>query len=211
MHPDDPTNTAVATAPERATMQPGGVFVVIAGPDQGKSVRLHDLVISIGSSPECTLTLTDRRVSRKHLLAALDGGRALVRDLGSTNGSYVAGARFTQIVVEYGVIVQVGQTLDLVGRIGLGRSRSRRRGRSFLVPLVVVLLPTTTARPAGRVGRTADEQCRPAACSASYESHVGLLLRAGCVRRCPADDASRPANEHPGSTTSRFPLNFGES
>ena len=48
----------------------------------------HDLV---GRTPGCALRIRDRRVSSEHARLTWDGERWSVRDLGSTNGTLVAG------------------------------------------------------------------------------------------------------------------------
>jgi DNA-binding NtrC family response regulator len=89
----------------------GGTFVVIQGPDRGEMVALRDEPISVGSSPSCDLVLSDKAVSRKHLVAEPAGQEAVVKDQGSTNGSFVAGSRFKEITVGYGAEIKLGRTV----------------------------------------------------------------------------------------------------
>src|SRR5499425_290917 len=89
----------------------GGTFVVIQGPDRGETVALRDLPISVGSSPSCDLVLSDKAVSRKHLVAEPSGQEAVVKDQGSTNGSFVAGSRFKEITIGYGAEIKLGRTV----------------------------------------------------------------------------------------------------
>src|SRR5215471_12067354 len=89
----------------------GGSFVVIQGPDRGEGVALRDRPIWVGSSPQCDLVLSDKAVSRKHLLAEPAGQEAVLKDQGSTNGSYVGGSRFKEITVGYGAEVRLGRTV----------------------------------------------------------------------------------------------------
>src|SRR5206468_8971028 len=86
--------------------QEGRVFVVVQGVDSGRFVRLRDEPVTFGSSPECDLVLRDKTVSRKHLTAVQDGAHVVVRDLGSRNGSYFEGARFSEIAIRYGAVVK---------------------------------------------------------------------------------------------------------
>ena len=89
----------------------GGTFVVILGPDRGESAHLRDHPISIGSAPSCDLVLTDKTVSRKHLIAQRESDDVVLRDLGSTNGSFIQGSRFKEITVGYGAEIKVGRTV----------------------------------------------------------------------------------------------------
>jgi transcriptional regulator with GAF, ATPase, and Fis domain len=88
-------------------------LVVVAGPDEGREMPL-DRAITIGSDPECELCLTDRAVSRKHCEVALDRGRAVLRDLGSRNGTSVAGTKVKEAELAIGSVVTLGQSALVV-------------------------------------------------------------------------------------------------
>ncbi len=77
----------------------GGVFVVLKGPDRGETVSVTDQPVYFGSAPACELVLTDKTVSRRHLLAVPDGAGVILKDQGSTNGSFVQGSRFKEITI----------------------------------------------------------------------------------------------------------------
>src|SRR5262245_35418081 len=67
---------------------------VIEGPDSGAAFRLDAEQPSrflVGKGPVCDVRLTDPQVSRRHLSLELQGRRIRVRDLGSTNGTFVDG------------------------------------------------------------------------------------------------------------------------
>jgi DNA-binding NtrC family response regulator len=89
----------------------GGSFVVIKGPDRGEAVPLRDQPVYFGSAPTCDLVLTDKTVSRRHLMAVREGQDVILRDQGSTNGSFIQGSRFKEITIGYGAEVKVGRTL----------------------------------------------------------------------------------------------------
>ncbi|MBI4508683.1 MAG: sigma 54-interacting transcriptional regulator [Deltaproteobacteria bacterium] len=89
----------------------GGTFVVIKGPDRGETVALRDVPIYFGSAPTCDLVLTDKTVSRKHLMAVREGNEVILRDQGSTNGSSIQGSRFKEITMGYGAEIKVGRTV----------------------------------------------------------------------------------------------------
>ena len=91
--------------------KPGGIFLVIQGPDRGEQVALASGTITFGSGPACDLVLADRTVSRKHAEATLDGERAVVRDLGSTNGSFIHGTRFKEVALNFGDEVKLGKSV----------------------------------------------------------------------------------------------------
>jgi len=90
----------------------GGIFLVIKGPDRGESVRLDgNKPVYFGSSPSCEMVLSDKTVSRKHMMAELAGDEVIVMDCGSTNGCFIQGSRFEKISIGFGAEVKVGRTV----------------------------------------------------------------------------------------------------
>ncbi|HUH00688.1 MAG TPA: sigma 54-interacting transcriptional regulator [Kofleriaceae bacterium] len=90
----------------------GGSFLIIKGPDRGESVRLTDgKSIYFGSSPSCEMVLSDKTVSRRHLMAGLEGEQVVLKDQGSTNGTFIQGSRFKEITIGYGAEVKLGRTV----------------------------------------------------------------------------------------------------
>jgi DNA-binding NtrC family response regulator len=90
----------------------GGIFLVIKGPDRGEAVRLTESgPVYFGSSPSCELALSDKTVSRKHLMAELVGDEVVMRDNNSTNGTFIQGSRFKEITIGFGAEVKLGRTV----------------------------------------------------------------------------------------------------
>lgn len=87
------------------------VVRVTAGPERGLEKRFEGGTFSIGTSPDADLVLTDGTVSRFHAELALLPHGVRVKDLGSTNGTFVGDARIEGAVVGLGT------------EIGLGRAR----------------------------------------------------------------------------------------
>jgi len=88
-----------------------GRFIVIRGPDRGESLVVGQSSITIGSGSTSEVRLSDPTISRRHLAVTLAENGVVVRDLGSTNGSFVAGARFQELLLGFGAEIQIGQTL----------------------------------------------------------------------------------------------------
>ncbi len=65
---------------------------VLSGRDVGRSIELSDET-TFGRSPECTVRLNDRSISRKHCKIERRGTRWFVLDLGSRNGVRLKGER----------------------------------------------------------------------------------------------------------------------
>jgi DNA-binding NtrC family response regulator len=88
-----------------------GRLVVTTGPDRGEAVVVGHTPLVIGSGSGSDARLSDPTVSRRHLSAALTEGGLVVRDLGSTNGSFMRGARFQELILGFGAEIQLGQTV----------------------------------------------------------------------------------------------------
>ncbi len=83
-------------------------LLVLSGPDQGKRLDLEQGSYIVGKAPGCALVLHDSQVSRQHLEVLVAPEGVLVRDLGSTNGSFYGGARFTELTVGAGAVISIG-------------------------------------------------------------------------------------------------------
>jgi pSer/pThr/pTyr-binding forkhead associated (FHA) protein len=90
--------------------QPAGVSAGRVQMPSGERIDIANSVISIGRLPECTITLNDPNVSRRH--AEIRPGNAIViADLGSTNGTKVNGLRIDgERVLTDGDIISLGST-----------------------------------------------------------------------------------------------------
>ncbi len=89
---------------------------VTAGPYKGRifSFTQHDSFL-IGRNPEAHLCLPDDRYfSRNHCLLEINPPRAFVRDLRSTNGTYLNGQRIADAFLNNGDRIQCGETILLV-------------------------------------------------------------------------------------------------
>jgi len=110
LHPDQVTG--LLTDLPVFTRQKGGRFVIVRGPDRGDSVAVDDhAVVTFGASPSCTVTLTDKTVSRQHLEAEAADDGVILRDLDSTNGTFFEGSRIKEITIRFGAEFKLGRTV----------------------------------------------------------------------------------------------------
>ena len=70
-------------------------LVITSGALQGQELPLVGDVITIGRSPDSSLVIQDDYTSTHHARLETRGGSWLLRDLDSTNGTTMAGARVT--------------------------------------------------------------------------------------------------------------------
>ncbi|NIO04161.1 MAG: FHA domain-containing protein [Proteobacteria bacterium] len=87
-----------------------GKLVVLSGPDKGKTLVLDQPELTIGSKDENHLILSDPTVSRKHAALTESAGVYVIRDLNSTNGTYLDGVLIREAVLEFGRTITLGET-----------------------------------------------------------------------------------------------------
>jgi pSer/pThr/pTyr-binding forkhead associated (FHA) protein len=107
---DDPT-----VASSRSGSFTAGSFslIVIEGPDADSSFDVDAMTATrllLGKSPACDFRLADQEVSRRHASLELTGRRLRLRDLGSTNGTFVDGIAVVDAFLRGGEIVRIGTT-----------------------------------------------------------------------------------------------------
>jgi DNA-binding NtrC family response regulator len=107
-------------------------FVVTSGRDEGKEMVLQTPVVTIGTLPESSLVLTDPTVSRRHASVEETSNGYVLRDLDSTNGTFLDGVRVREAYIRTGSLIRLGQTemvfSPLEERIENLRSSSDRFG-----------------------------------------------------------------------------------
>jgi predicted component of type VI protein secretion system len=90
-------------------------LVMHAGPTPGKTFPLELDVITIGREAGNTIVINDAEVSRKHSQLTLQGGKYVLTDIGSTNGTFVNGQRITgSHVLVPGEVISLGEQINLL-------------------------------------------------------------------------------------------------
>ena len=84
---------------------------MVRGPDRGESIAIGSLPLTLGSGNVCDVPLSDPTISRRHLGVEPGPDGVVLRDLGSTNGSFVQGARFNELTLGFGTEVTIGKTV----------------------------------------------------------------------------------------------------
>ena len=85
-------------------------LVVVKGSDEGRTVTLQQPAVAIGTLGENDLLLTDPTVSRKHAVVEEKADGYLIRDLGSTNGTFLDGVRIREGYLSPGSVIRLGKT-----------------------------------------------------------------------------------------------------
>src|SRR4051812_43062786 len=82
---------------------------VVKGRSEARSLRLIEGVNSIGRHDDCLIRIRSSQVSRRHCELFENEGRLFVRDLGSSNGTFVNGAKILgQQALNPGDVITVG-------------------------------------------------------------------------------------------------------
>ena len=79
---------------------------------QGLTGQSHELKVdktTIGRVEDNTFSITDPSVSSHHCEVLLRGSDVVVRDLNSTNGTFINGDKITESVLKGGQILRLGQ------------------------------------------------------------------------------------------------------
>lgn len=87
-----------------------GVLRKIEGKERGKHYPIVSDVMAIGSDQDCDVVLTDRYVSGRHVSLTRNNQGYLLRDLGSTNGTFIGGTRVMEAMLLPGDEFEVGRS-----------------------------------------------------------------------------------------------------
>jgi DNA-binding NtrC family response regulator len=84
-------------------------LLVLTGELRGREIDVLSEAITVGKSRSCDVVLPDESVSRVHAEIRREGESYRLRDRGSTNGSFVGGARVTDAYLKPGDVLGVGK------------------------------------------------------------------------------------------------------
>ncbi len=91
-------------------MQLLGWLVPVKGPQRGELYTLAPVSL-IGTDPTCTVVLADQYMSSQHAEIKAEGGTWVLKDLGSTNGTFVNDKRIDKQELVDNDFVKFGQSL----------------------------------------------------------------------------------------------------
>jgi pSer/pThr/pTyr-binding forkhead associated (FHA) protein len=105
------TTTTIAAKIDLPKMETSAAtLAVLDGPDIGLEFTMDIPRIVIGRRG-ADINLNDRLVSRRHVSIEASGGRYLLKDLGSTNGTFLNGSPVSMEFLKHGDEIQIGSTL----------------------------------------------------------------------------------------------------
>lgn len=127
-------------------------FVHLSGSTRGRSETFDRDLIQIGTAPGCMLRFSgvkDPGVSPHHAQIRFENCEFLLTDLGSTAGTFVNGRQVTEVILQNGDTIEMGQGGPKL------RFRVRPEELATCTPFRVILSDSQAlarASPAGRLG-----------------------------------------------------------
>ena len=109
--PDSTVVTAVAANPFVPDAASEACLVVILGAEIGKRIRLEQRELVFGRSSNADVHLDIDNVSRSHASVAKTPGGWLLRDLDSTNGTFVNEVPVHQRLLRDGDLIRIGRAM----------------------------------------------------------------------------------------------------
>jgi hypothetical protein len=88
---------------------------VLDGADRGKEYKHLPTPVTIGREEGNVVQLNDERISRFHIKIQEDGGKLVLTDLQSTNGTRVNGEDVQLRILRHGDVIAVGRSVLLYG------------------------------------------------------------------------------------------------
>ena len=83
-------------------------LVVMSGPESGRIIDITKTPFVVGKGEECDLVLTEPTVSRTHFTIESEKGVFVIRDHGSTNGTWIDQFRIKEAWLRPGTILRAG-------------------------------------------------------------------------------------------------------
>jgi diguanylate cyclase (GGDEF)-like protein len=111
---DQGKQKTVVTVVSRLADKPVGkeaCLVVIYGTDLGRKFNLDQPALTIGRSSKSDVQVDQESVSRSHAKILNTGKTIILRDLGSTNGTYVNDELIDEYVLRDGDFIKIGRTI----------------------------------------------------------------------------------------------------
>ncbi|HUE99751.1 MAG TPA: FHA domain-containing protein [Anaerolineales bacterium] len=90
-------------------------LIMRSGPTPGAAFRLEGDQIDVGRDSTNEVVINDAEISRRHARLTFQGGKYVLEDLGSTNGTFVNGQRLAgPRVLKAGEVVSFGEQIVMI-------------------------------------------------------------------------------------------------
>jgi predicted component of type VI protein secretion system len=125
-------------------------LVMRSGPTPGVTFPLEGDQLTIGRDSTNGVAINDGEVSRRHSRLSFQGGKYVIEDLGSTNGTFVNGQRLAgPVVLKPGDVVTLGEQIVMMyDAINQDPGATMASARKPARPAPVASAPASPAAPA---------------------------------------------------------------
>lgn len=109
---EPPSDQTVVTQLEKieSSGEKHAYILFLSGPLVGKLHQLNEGETILGRAQDSTIAVEDNRISRHHIAIILQNGETVLKDLGSTNGTFVNGKRIQSTILKDGDKIQLSST-----------------------------------------------------------------------------------------------------
>jgi len=125
-------------------------LVMRSGPTPGMTFPLEGDQLTIGRDSSNGVAINDAEISRRHSRLSFQGGKYVLEDLGSTNGTFVNGQRLGgPVVLKPGDVVSLGEQIVLMyDAMNMDPGATMAASRKAVRPSPVAPAPMPVAAPA---------------------------------------------------------------
>ncbi len=112
---DDDTKIAAKEDIQKPAIQDRdrAYLIVLAGTSVGEMYKIAKSETVIGRGSQADIHVVDDGISRRHAMIVHQGAQVMIKDLGSTNGTFCNGEKVTEQALSDGDKIQVGSTTIL--------------------------------------------------------------------------------------------------
>jgi pSer/pThr/pTyr-binding forkhead associated (FHA) protein len=133
-----PVITAHPMTRTRADSQPK--LIISQGEEQPTTIELQTEYTHLGRNDDNELPIPEPSISSRHCVFILSGSDVIVRDLNSSNGTYVNGEPITETILQPGDNIQVG-VIDIKFVPGVRRPKLNTTSMTPVTPRAAGAIP----------------------------------------------------------------------
>lgn len=123
-------------------------LIMRSGPTPGAAFTLEGDQLTVGRDSTNEIVINDAEISRRHARLTFQGGKYVIEDLGSTNGTFVNGQRLAgPRVLKAGEVVSFGEQIVLVFEMTNFDAAATIASPRTAAPVPVVLRPVSAPPP----------------------------------------------------------------
>lgn len=90
---------------------PPACLGVVYGPEPGRRYEVAERPLTIGRDPTSDICLDQDSISRTHAIITVEVNGVVVRDQGSSNGTYIGSDRIHEATLKHGDFIKVGRSI----------------------------------------------------------------------------------------------------